>query len=225
MRLRRKLYLLRKPVMSGIRLHKGLLEVVKMAPTNAPPTSVDNPPARNAGGADAPSPDRTAWWRHLLEPKWIVLFLGLSVLLPGAVIAYSRLGVMAGREEKHGEVTLGEFRFLASRQERSPISAATFSLHLALLPETEALARARLQSHWYRVQQGVEELLRHAHGGDFEDPLLGDLKRQLQEQINAILGARVVAHAIVTDLNLEFSGIDASYPPPDEVVRSLPWTD
>ncbi len=167
-----------------------------------------------------------AWWRHLLEPKWIALFLGLSVLLPGAVIAYSRFGATVGREAMdHGEVSLGEFRFLASPHERSPILAATFSLHLALLPETEAMARVRLQSHWYRVQQGVEELLRHAHGGDFEDPLLGDLKRQLQEQINAILDARVVADAIVTDLNLEFSGIDASSPSPAEVVQTLPWED
>ena len=50
-----------------------------------------------------------------------------------------------------------------------------------------------------------EELLRRAHGGDFEDPGLQELKRQLQERINQALGIRAVADVIVTDLRLRRS--------------------
>jgi hypothetical protein len=53
-----------------------------------------------------------------------------------------------------------------------------------------------------RVQQAVEELIRRAHGGDFDDPLLAGLKQQLQEEINEALGIRVIDDVIITDLKL-----------------------
>ncbi len=193
-----------------------------MAKPNDAPTPIENPIAAKAeSGSSGAAPP---WWRHLLEPKWLVLFVVLAVVVPGIVLALSRLSSAAGAAaDAHDELSIGEFRFLADANERSPIIAATFSLHLALIPEAEAAGRARLASHKFRVQQGVEQLLRQAHGGDFEDPRLGDLKRQLQEQVNETLGVRVVADVIVTDLELEYSPGAATSAGAADVAGTPPW--
>ncbi|MEX0866374.1 MAG: hypothetical protein WD030_03380, partial [Pirellulales bacterium] len=64
-------------------------------------------------------------------------------------------------------------------------------------------ARQRLEMHQYRVQQNVEELLRQAHGGDFSDPTLAELKRQMQEKINDTIAVRGISDVIITDLRLQ----------------------
>ncbi len=186
----------------------------------------ENGPAATAGETGRSRPATPPWWRNLLDPKWLAVFLGLAILVPGMMYALGHLGSPSQTSEPaHGEVRIGEFRFLADSSHRSPIVAATFSLHLALIPEAEALAREKLASHKYRVQQGVEQLLRRARGTDFEDPSLGDLRRQLQEQINETLGIRAVADCIVTDLDLMYSGRDWRQTETGELAGTGPWLD
>ncbi|MFW5692880.1 MAG: hypothetical protein ACOCWL_01555 [Thermoguttaceae bacterium] len=166
------------------------------------------------------------WWRTLLEPKWIGLFVVLAVVVPGAVFAIVHFsGEKGPGAAPPGEVSIGQFRFLASEHERSPVLAATFSLHLALIPEAEGVARVRLDTHKFRVQQAVEQLLRQAHGGDFEDPSLGDLRRQLQAQVNETLGVRAVADCIVTDLDLVLSPRESAPPSEGGLAGPTPWSD
>ncbi len=197
-----------------------------MAQSNEASTPPDTPPSKGAVETGRHAAEAPPWWRNLLDPKWIALFLALSVALPGMVFAFSRVGAATGVGEKaQGEVSIGEFQFVANANERSPIVAATFALHLALIPETETLARARLDSHKYRVQQAIEQLLRQAHGGDFEDPSLGDLRRQLQEQINETLGIRAVADCIVTDLDMIRTAREAPREPAGGLAGTLPWND
>lgn len=197
-----------------------------MAIAREPSAPLENPLIERTGTKDGSAPATPSWWRNLLNPRWIALFVVLSFLLPCIVYAYARLGTVGGSVgDVEGEVSLGEFRFSGNSHEQSPIVAATFHLHLALIPEADALARARLVSHKYRVKQGVEQLLRQAHGGDFEDPSLGDLRRQLQEQINENLGVRAVADVIVTGLTLEVSEKDAKRESSNQVARNLPWSD
>ncbi|MDY0167078.1 MAG: hypothetical protein RBS80_11075 [Thermoguttaceae bacterium] len=197
-----------------------------MAQSNEPLNPLENPLADKIGGPGGHGVATEPWWANLLNPKWIALFVVLSCLLPGIVYGYSRFGAASGAgEDCLGEVSIGEFRFSADENERSRVVAASFHVHLALIPETAALGRARLASHKFRVQQGVEQLLRQAHGGDFENPSLGDLKRQLQEQINETLGIRAVADVVVTDLNLELSEADPASKPSGQVAGTLPWND
>ncbi len=197
-----------------------------MAKPDETPNPQENRPAANARETEQSRPAAPPWWRHLLAPKWLAVFLVLAVLVPGAVYMLGRLGSPANTgEPARGEVSIGEFRFLAGANHRSPIVVATFSLHLALLPETEALAREKLVSHKYRVRQGIEQLLRRARGADFEDPALGDLRRQFQEQINETLGIRAVADCIVTDLDLVRSGRDWGRAEAGELAGAPPWTD
>jgi len=147
-------------------------------------------------------------WRRLLSVKVIVGIVIASLVLHAIVFGLSRwsAGGPATADAAGGaEVTLGEFQFAASPHERGPVQAARFQLHLAFLPEVDAAARLRLGTHKFRVQQDIEQLMRQAHGGDFDDPALVDLKRQIQEQVNETLGMRAVADVIVTDLELERS--------------------
>jgi hypothetical protein len=76
-------------------------------------------------------------------------------------------------------------------------------LHIGLLKVDDRVARAKLAANKFRVQQDIEELLRQAGGEDFVDPLLTELKRQLQEQINATIGMRAIAQVIITDLSID----------------------
>ena len=194
-----------------------------MAKTGDTPAPIENPLARNTENSvqtDIP------WWRHLLDPKWLSLIVVLAVVVPGTVFGFSRLRSAAeNANDDQEEVSIGEFHFLADANEQNPIVGATFSLHLAFIPEAKATGHARLTTHMFRVQQDIEQLLRQAHGGDFDDPTLGDLKRQLQAQVNETLGIRAVSDVIVTDLKLQYSRSTPPSESVDSVAENKPWTD
>ncbi len=160
--------------------------------------------------------------RFLTIKRLAVIMGGLIVLQMGVYIAY-RWSATSSTVQPNPEVSLGEFQFEADRGETGRIAAAEFSLHIALLDHVDKAARKRLFARKFRLQQGIEELLRQAHGSDFDDPNLGDLKRQLQEQINETLGIRAIADVIITDLKLEPSDHESSSA--GQTTESVPWTE
>jgi flagellar basal body-associated protein FliL len=101
------------------------------------------------------------------------------------------------------EVLLGEFRFDSEPLPGNSIRHAAFRLHVSLLEGATYRGHELLLRKRAKVQQEIEQLLRQAHGADFEDPALAELKRQLQAMINRTLGERVVQEVIITDLSLE----------------------
>jgi len=158
-----------------------------------------------------------------LSPKWLLIFLAISVVGQSAGFAYFMLRARSAASQPSPEVSLGVFRFLAEPTEGGDISSAEFCLHIALLSQVEEAARRELQAKRFRVQQAVEELTRRAHSGDFDDPLLTGLKRQLQEQINETLGIRVIADVIITDLKVERKA--GQMGTITETADTLPWTE
>ncbi len=169
---------------------------------------------------------RQAWvgfCARFLTRKWLLVLLAVSVLGHGVGFAYSRLTARSPARDRSPEVSLGVFRFEPDPGEKGRIAGAEFSLHISLLSQVEKTARQQLPAKRRRVQQAVEELIRRAHSGDFEDPVLSDLKRRLQEQINAALGMRVIADVIITDLKLEHNadavGLSAG------TAVSFPWAE
>jgi len=175
--------------------------------------------------------------RRLFTVKGLV-FVALAVILvpcAGLLVRGSRL---AGGDSQAGqEVSLGRFHYVGDNSPDSRVARAQFNLHIGLLTEVDRAGRARLKMHRYKVQQDVEELLRQAHGGDFEDPTLTELKRQIQETINLTLGKRVIADVIITDLAIERSApkdapgaedveqVRAEDPSPAEAVPVAPWRE
>jgi flagellar basal body-associated protein FliL len=166
-------------------------------------TKRDDRPDEGASSSDgAPQATKSAWYHRFLDWRWLAVLIVVSLILHGMGLAtYRLLGTNRGPEPTP-EVALGTYLFLAAPREPGQVESASFSLHIALLEHVEAPARQRLRDRQHRVRQNVEELLRRAHGGDFEDPTLAGLKRQLQEQINDTLGMRAIADVIVTNLEL-----------------------
>ena len=166
---------------------------------------------------------KAALWRRVVTPKWIAILVVVSVVVHGIGFACVRLADKSPPETSSPEVSLGLFQFEAGESEVGRITKAEFALHIALLKQVDQAARRRLEGYRFRVQQDVEELLRRAHGGDFEDPDLGELKRQLQERINETLGMRVIADVIITDLKLQHSDKDLGLA--TDNAESVPWVD
>ncbi len=151
-----------------------------------------------------PTASKTPLWARFLTGKWLLIVVGVSIVLHLAGLAYFRL-CQHTEPPPSAEIALGVFHFEADKSEGGGIGKADFSLHVALLEPVDPAARQRLAARKYHIQQDVEELLRKAHSGDFDDPGLTDLKRQLHEQINQAIGLRAVSEVIVTDLKLSRS--------------------
>lgn len=160
---------------------------------------------------------------RLLTRKWLLILLGLSVVGHVIGLTYSQWRATRDSAGLGPEVSLGEFRFVAEPDEGGRVRSAEFRLHIALLGQVEAAARRELAAKRLRVHQAVEELVRRAHGGDFDDPLLAEFKQQLQEQINETLGIRVIDDVIITGLRLERR--ESPGETTTEIAEALPWTE
>ena len=168
-------------------------------------------------------PSKPGFLARFLTPKWLLLLLAVSAFGHAIGFAYCRLTREQPAGQTSPEISLGEFRFEADPAERGRITAAEFTLHIALLSQVEAAARAELQAKEFRVRQSVEELTRRARSGDFEDPLLAGLKSRFQEGINNALEMRVIADVIITDLELVRTPGETGTM--TETADTLPWAE
>jgi flagellar basal body-associated protein FliL len=158
---------------------------------------------KTQGENNEATPVATSRGRFATRP-WVIAGLGVWTLVNAAGFAFYRgQSQPAPQEVPSPEVSLGEFKFCADPAEHGPVVTARFALHVSLASQSDRVGRERLTARKFRVQQDVEELLRRAHGADFDDPSLRELKRQIQEQINETLGLRAVADVIITDLLTE----------------------
>jgi len=165
----------------------------------------------------------TGFLGRLLTRRWLVIIVALSIVVHGAGFSYYQLWGKSRQSKLSPEISLGTFQFEPNENEKGRIAAAEFSLHIALLEHVDQAARDRLAARKFRVQQDVEELLRQAHSGDFDDPSLGELKRQLQEQVNETLGMRAIADVIITDLKLQLD--DTQPKAAGDSNESVPWVE
>lgn len=154
--------------------------------------------------------------RSLLK-RMIDLDKLMSRKILGTLLVLSMLGhvayIVIEPPEKQGdqatsrEVTLGEFSFTNNNNNPDEaIRRVEFHLHVDLLAGTDVVARRRLEQRHSMVKQNVEQLLRRARAVDFTDPILAELKRQLQEAINETISLRGIADVIITDLVIDRSG-------------------
>ena len=138
------------------------------------------------------------------------------------VFYYRSLALDASPVAAH-EIPLGNYRFVAEEYEPGQVTEAEFALYIELVRQADRPARRLLEARRQKVRQNVEELLRTAHGGDFSDPTLRELKSQLQKRINETLEIRAVADVIVTELQMDRAE------PPEVIVQEakepVPWVE
>jgi flagellar basal body-associated protein FliL len=157
----------------------------------------------NETAASTTTPQKSLRWGWLLSWRGVLAIVGLGLLVQMGFLCWFVMQQpveVAEEERPPAEVTLGSFQFvdLRSAQPRTPV--AQFQLHIDLLEDAETKGRAQLTRKRFKVQQGIEELLRQLRFDEFEDPLLVELKRRIQESVNRSLGMRVVDEVLITDL-------------------------
>ena len=172
---------------------------------------------------ESTEPGKPRFLKRFGTRKWLGILLILSIIGHGIGLTCLLVQGYRYRATPSAEVDLGAFHFAINPPAGQPTDRAQFHLHVALLNQVDQAARQRLSARRFRVQQDVEELLRQAHSGDFDDPLLGELKRQLQEQINHALGMRVVDEVIITNLTLQQHGKAAEGKV--KTAESVPWEE
>ncbi len=159
----------------------------------------DNQPSKADAKAKKPS-----LWKRLCTRKWLGTVIALTIVAHVTLIAYQ--GVRGAKlPTRHAEISLGNFSF-TNPADGGRIASAEFKLHIRLLREMEKSAKIRLFQRKFKVEQDIEELLRQASGGDFDDPMLTELKRQIQEKINQSLEVRAISEVIITNLALTKRG-------------------
>jgi len=159
--------------------------------------------AESSESEASPKSGLVSRFQKAARKNWLSILVVGALVAQGAGIAYFAASRGPVAQRPGYEITLGAFHFEDNHAERSHLRNADFRLHIRFIASLESNARRRLEMRQYAVQQDIEELLRQAHGADFEDPVLGELKRQLQEQINRTLEMRAVSEVIVTDLQVD----------------------
>jgi flagellar basal body-associated protein FliL len=167
---------------------------------------------------------RFAIFRGRSAQYWLVIFLIVTLAVHGLGLAYYKFSSASTPVVYSPEITVGNFRFAADKSSGGLVKNAEFALYITALDGLDRLTRNRLASHQYRVQQGIETLLRQAHSGDFDDPALNDLKRQIREEVNKVLDGRVVSDVIITNLKITLSDKTKSNGS-TETAASPPWLD
>jgi flagellar basal body-associated protein FliL len=160
-------------------------------------------PREAAGDSEQPQAEKKARWQRFLTKKWIAILLGASVVVQGAGLVYLQISRKQPAIRAEPEVPLGDFQFASDSPDGAKIARVRFGLYVTFLEHLDRVARDELAARRFRVQQAIEQLLRQAHSRDFEDPALEQLKRQIQEQINACLEMRAVAEVIIVNLRRE----------------------
>ena len=181
-------------------------------------------------GQDAPEqpsrqPVATVHVADLFTRKRLAILLCASLLVHAMGYGYHRWRLRGAQCESaaEAEVSLGAFRYLGDQVDGGRVARADFALHVAVSDLDDTAARTLLATHKYRIQQGIEELLRRARGGDFEDPVLREMKRRIQDRIEETLGVRVVADVIITDLKVQWNPPEAKAT--SETAESVPWIE
>ena len=197
---------------------KPAVEATKAAkPPKPAAVAPESPPTK--GGAFTGSSGLS----KSLKGNVVACLLAGSVFLNGLGFAYFWATPSTGTTALEAEIALGEFQFISYHAGADQVVKAEFAVHVALNEPVQEEARRRVQKRKFRLQQEIEELLRAAHSGDFDDPLLRGMKSKLEERINKTLGMRAADAVIITDLKMVRSAAETESA--EEAVELVPWVE
>jgi flagellar basal body-associated protein FliL len=185
----------------------------------------ENPsPDEEKTDASSAGKSRFAFLRGKTMQYWLAFLLISTLVIHGIGLAYYKMSKPNTAIEYSPEIGVANFQFTTDKTAGGRIAGAEFSLYVTALEGLDRIARIRLTSHKYRVQEEIESLLRQTHSGDFDDPALNNLKRQIRERIDQALGNRVVSDVIITNLKIIASNNKEPAPTAD-TASSPPWLE
>lgn len=196
---------------------KPAAEAKPPKPAKAAAVAPESPKAKEEVSADSTGPSQS------LKRNAVVCLLAGSVFLNGACFAYFWLAPGTKKTVSDAEISLGEFQFISYHAGPDQVVQAEFAVHIALNEPVKEEAQQRVEGRRFRLQQQIEELLRAAHSGDFDDPLLRGIKSKLVEQVNKTLGMHAIDSVIITNLKTVRSAAETE--PTEEAVELVPWVE
>jgi hypothetical protein len=94
---------------------------------------------------------------------WLAFLLITTLVIHGIGWAYYKAGNVVAPPEISPEIAVGNFKFTADKTSGSRVAGAEFTLHITALEGLDRIARTRLTTHKFRVQEEIESLLRQTH--------------------------------------------------------------
>ncbi len=172
----------------------------KAPPEKKQPEAVETPLAGDQTRPKTVQNDRLVRIARIALRNVLAILLAVSLLVNGATLTMLGSQDDSVAKPPSPEVPMGHFSFASSQAEPGQVVNASFTIHVALSEELEDEGRRRIEQRQFRLQQDMEELLRGAHSGDFDDPLLRGLKGKLKDRVEKTLGIRAVAYVVITGL-------------------------
>ena len=158
-------------------------------------------PNHSVDAAVAPVDAKAKWWKSLLTPRWLVVFVAVSLVIHSVIFVLVRRS--SARPAIPPEYTVGAFNLVAALPGDSHGVPGKFELHVRFIDDLQSQANARIANHQFRVREAIENLLRKSHGIELDDQAIARLKHQIQEQIDQAIDLRAVAEVMITDLTIE----------------------
>jgi flagellar basal body-associated protein FliL len=158
-------------------------------------------PNQSADLAAAPTDAKAKWWKSLLTPRWLVVFVAVSLVIHAVIFVLVRRS--SARPAIPPEYTVGAFNLVAGQPGDTRGVPGKFELHVRFIDDLQSQANARIASHQFRVREAIENLLRKSHGIELDDQAIARLKHQIQEQIDQAIDLRAVAEVMITDLTID----------------------
>ena len=194
----------------------------------APPRKKETEPTEAASAADQTQAKsgpngRLSRVLQAASRNGLMIVLAVSLIANGAILTMLGSQDASVAPQPSPEVPLGQFTFVSSQAEAGQVVQADFTIHVALSEELEKEGQRRIEKRKFRLQQDMEELLRGAHSGDFDDPLLRGLKEKLKERVEKTLGIRAVAYVIITGLKTDRS--ESAPVVEEEPTVLVPWAE
>jgi flagellar basal body-associated protein FliL len=125
---------------------------------------------------------------------------GNSVAAEEVVSEEEELEAQAAARENAMEASLGEFN-LTTFQPPNTSVRLSFQLYGIILTEDEPAFTAAFEEHQQRFRGQILEILRSSELTDFQDPVLGLIKRKILEKTNRLFGKPLVQDVIFSDFN------------------------
>ena len=172
----------------------------------------------DASGATQPAGGNST--KLLIFGALILGIAGATIVLESALVP-QRSGSHAGRKredseqtsshtepmdksagDEFAEVALGDFSFSNRTALRGVITHVDFRLAaLASLRHVSTL-ESQIKSNQGRIREAINKIVRNCNLDELNDPNLGAIKRLVREELNELLGKKLIVELLINDIRI-----------------------